>query len=250
MPALTMPVHPLLPPRMLKTLALSLALLALLELSALPLPGFALGVSTALAGPAQPTATTGPNAPNTNAPDKDVPENVRQLAAFMADDLYQELVLSQWQRQSMELCGEPAEPGVLRHAGLSIYEDVRFRGGKPFSGVWADRYRGQACGRERQFNFLFNTQDGKVMIRHMLPGRTEAPPRLQIDAMKTALPKLRERHPQCETFIPVDSEIEHAPKHVNDPWSEIWVFDACGKLAASRVTFTPDGQGGTYFQVE
>lgn len=192
----------------------------------------------------------GPASAQSAAPGKDVPEDVRQLAAFMAEDIYQELVLSQWQRQSMEICGEPAEPGVLRHAGLSVYEGVRFKGGKPLSGVWADRYRGRACGRERQFNFLFTAQDGKVVIRHMLPGRTECPPRLQIDAMKTALPRLRKRHPQCETFIPVDSEIEHAPKHVNDSWSEIWVFDACGKLAASRVTFTPDGQGGTYFKVE
>lgn len=184
------------------------------------------------------------------AANRDVSENVERLASFLTSQLYQEMVLSQWQRQSMELCGEPAVPGPLRHAGLTLYEEPAFEGDKPVSGVWADRYRGQACGRERQFNFLFTVREGKVLVQHMLPGRTECPPRLQIDAMKLVLPRLRERHPQCETFIPVDSQIERAPKGVSDPWSEIWIFDACGKLAASRVTFTPDEHGGTYFKVE
>lgn len=178
------------------------------------------------------------------------PESVDQLAVFMAENLYQELILSQWQRQSMEICGEPSIPGPLRHVGLSIYEDVRFKNGKPFSGVWTDRYRANACGRERQFNFLFTAQDGKVVIRHMLPGRTLTPPRLQADALKAALPGLIQRHKECVTLIAVDSELERTPQSINDPWSEIWVFEACGKLAATRVNFTPDGQGGTFFRVE
>ncbi|SKA71075.1 hypothetical protein SAMN02745704_00069 [Paucidesulfovibrio gracilis DSM 16080] len=175
--------------------------------------------------------------------------SVEQLAEFLNTTIYQELILSQWQRQSMVLCGEPSQPGPLRHAGLSVYERVDFDNGRPHNGIWADRYRGRACGRERQFNFLFTAQNGQMVVRHMLPGRTEAPPRLQLDTMKAALPRLMDRHPECQSFIPVNSELERAPRHVNDAWSELWTFDACGQLSVVRVEFTPDRQGGTYYKV-
>ncbi|MEF2144873.1 MAG: hypothetical protein V3573_05460 [Desulfovibrionaceae bacterium] len=194
-----------------------------------------------------------PDSTLANAPGTTVtraPEQIERLAEFMRGNAYQERVLAQWQRQGMEICGEPPLPGPLRHAGFYLLEPVTVQEGKPRSGVWLDQYRGVACGRERQFNFLFAADRYSLQVRHTLPGRTMAMPRLQMDTMRIVLPQLLARRPKCPALVPLDTEYLGPESNTPRAWREVWIFEACGELTTATLLFTPDDQGGTYFRLE
>jgi hypothetical protein len=120
---------------------------------------------------------------------------------------------------------------------------------KPGLVSWIERYV-VACTPRTVRNFLFVLEKPQPTVVELLPGTTNADPRLQRDAAVGATAAVAGKTPQgCERRFVTDTMV--ASKHErNMPWQERWSYDLCGTVVQVEVTFTPSDQGGTTWGVK
>jgi hypothetical protein len=110
----------------------------------------------------------------------------------------------------------------------------------------------EGCGQRIQRNYLaLVLPDGTRRMVEMLPGTTVTDPVLQRDAMNaatmaaaTAAPACRQVRPRAAEFDGADREPQ-APRRTR-PWTESWIFEACGRLLAVPMRFTPTERGTSF----
>jgi hypothetical protein len=111
----------------------------------------------------------------------------------------------------------------------------------------------EGCGRVVQRNYLaLVLPDGTGRMVETLPGNTVTDPVLQRDAMQAAGAAARAAAPNCQQIRPVSADFEGGDSEPNvarrtRPWTETWVFDACGTRVAVPMRFAPSASGGTGF---
>jgi hypothetical protein len=111
----------------------------------------------------------------------------------------------------------------------------------------------EGCGRQAQRNYLaLVLSDGTGRMVETLPGTTVTDPVLQRDAMQAAASAARVAAPNCQQVMPRAADFDGADTEPTAtrrtrPWSERWVFEACGTLLAVPMRFTPSSAGGTSF---
>jgi len=108
------------------------------------------------------------------------------------------------------------------------------------------------CGQRLQRNFLaLVLPDGTRRLAEMLPGSTLTDPVLQRDAMQAARMGAQAAAPNCQQIAPRGAEFDgpdaepNAPRRTR-PWTETWVFEACGALLGVPMLFTPTDRGTSY----
>lgn len=111
----------------------------------------------------------------------------------------------------------------------------------------------EGCGRRTQRNYLaLVLPDGSRRMVETLPGTTVTDPVLQRDAMQSATMAAHAAAPNCRQIRPLGAEFDgtdaepNAPRRTR-PWSETWMFEACGARLAVPMRFAPSARGGTDF---
>jgi hypothetical protein len=110
---------------------------------------------------------------------------------------------------------------------------------------WIERYTVD-CRPRTQRNFLALVENGNARMIELLPGGTQADPRLQRDAMtgaSAAAATIRAR--DCERQWVTDTQVT-TPIRGRNPWVERWVYDLCGTRAELEMTFTPTDRGTSW----
>lgn len=111
----------------------------------------------------------------------------------------------------------------------------------------------EGCGRRTQRNYLaLVLPDGSGRMVETLPGNTVTDPVLQRDAMRAATAAAHASAPNCQQIRPLAAEFDGTDGEPNArrrtrPWSELWMFEACGTQLAVPMRFTPSAAGGTDF---
>ncbi len=110
----------------------------------------------------------------------------------------------------------------------------------------------EGCGRRMQRNYLaLVLPDGARRMVETLPGTTVTDPVLQRDAMQAAMMAARTAAPNCAQIRPQGADFDgrdsepNAPRRTQ-PWSETWVFDACGGMFAVPMRFSPTARGTSF----
>ena len=178
--------------------------------------------------------------------------------AYLDSPDHQARVLELWRQEGEFLCGQGEEPEQLGRVGLWIFGRLRFEDGPdPVDGAWMQRMRGQSCGRESTYNFLFAAaSDGPPKGVILIPGMSDADFVLQRDVMQAVVPAAAVAA-GCEAesgdgreFKVMDTARDSAFQGVRGEWQEIWDVRVCETDVRLDVTFSPDGKGGTYFNVK
>jgi hypothetical protein len=91
-----------------------------------------------------------------------------------------------------------------------------------------------------------------------LTGQTTATPQLKIDVLKALIP-MASAITQCKSIESIRTSVVTLPNDLQtnangvvikgSPTIERWVASGCNKTTAFKVTLTPDGVGGNYFNV-
>jgi hypothetical protein len=115
---------------------------------------------------------------------------------------------------------------------------------EPTDVIWVERYN-VACKKPLRRSLLVFLKDGEITAVPITPGSTLADPRLQVDARTFATAGALTQSTDCDEAIVVDSEVTTAPPQGGGPWKERWYVNACGKVKAVDVRFTPSAGGGT-----
>lgn len=81
----------------------------------------------------------------------------------------------------------------------------------------------------------------------LLPGSSATDPVLQRDAFTGSSAAIAGAKPQgCDKQWVIDTRIQ-GERRSDQPWTEIWSYDLCGKKADVEMTFTPSrGRGTTW----
>jgi hypothetical protein len=109
---------------------------------------------------------------------------------------------------------------------------------------WIERFV-LGCTPPTMRNFLLILEGEQPRVLELLPGRTNADPRLQRDALQSAAAIAVVARPQgCDKPIVTETRITTPPER-GGLWVERWSYDLCGTKAEVDVTFTPSGRGGT-----
>ncbi len=99
-------------------------------------------------------------------------------------------------------------------------------------------------------SFLLVLEKPQPTVVELLPGTTNADPRLQRDAAVGATAALAGKTPQdCKRRFVTDTQIT-SKFEPNKPWQERWHYDLCGTMAQVDVTFSPSDKGGTTWSVK
>lgn len=111
----------------------------------------------------------------------------------------------------------------------------------------------EGCGRRTLRNYLaIIMPDGTGRMVETLPGTTVTDPVLQRDAMQVAMAAARTGAQGCQQIRPQSADVDGtdsepaAPRRTR-PWTETWVFEACGARVAVPMRFSPSSRGGTDF---
>ena len=109
---------------------------------------------------------------------------------------------------------------------------------------WIERYF-VACTPNTVRNFLLVLETAQPTVVELLPGTTNADPRLQRDASMGAGAAVAKKLPQnCERrFVTETKLVSKLERGV--PWQERWHYDLCGAKAEIEMTFTPSEASGT-----
>jgi hypothetical protein len=151
----------------------------------------------------------------------------------------------------------------IQPAGLFLIRPIDFPEGKPHpvAGVWQHRYVFERCGKRMTYNAVFVARPGdKPEARPHVPGNTNASALLLADTLKGAYPaallRLIKRNKDCKEADLIDTRLVHPPreaKSTDQPaghWEEAWTFRGCGHDVELSITFTPDGKGGTFYNIK
>jgi hypothetical protein len=115
---------------------------------------------------------------------------------------------------------------------------------QPGTVSWIERYV-VSCTPRTMRNFLLVLQDAQPRVIELLPGTTNADPRLQRDALQGATGFAAAlRPPGCDKRIVTETRLVSKLQR-GAPWQERWSFDLCGTKAEVAMTFTPSERGGT-----
>lgn len=109
---------------------------------------------------------------------------------------------------------------------------------------WIERFF-VACTPSTVRNFLLVLENQQPTVVELLPGTTNADPRLQRDASLGAGAAVANKVPQgCERrFVTETKLVSKLERGV--PWQERWHYDLCGAKAEVEMTFTPSEASGT-----
>lgn len=151
----------------------------------------------------------------------------------------------------------------IQPAGLFLIRPIDFPEGKPHpvAGVWQHRYVFERCGKRMTYNAVFVARPGdKPEARPHVPGNTNASAPLLADTLKGAYPaallRLAKRNKDCKEADLIDTRLVHPPREAKsaDPpaghWEEAWTFRGCGQDIELPIAFTPDGKGGTFYNIK
>lgn len=154
-------------------------------------------------------------------------------------------------------------PYNIQPAGLFLIRPIDFPEGKPHpvAGVWQHRYVFERCGKRMTYNAVFVARPGdKPEARAHVPGNTNASALLLADTLKGAYPaallRLAKRNKDCKAADLIDTRLVHPPREAKsaDPptghWEEAWTFRGCGHDVELPIAFTPDGKGGTFYNIK
>ncbi len=168
---------------------------------------------------------------------------VEQLTAAQRDKV--EMILAQQQRNLANGCNKMR---ILKAEGVTVWESIRLKDGKPASGRWAVRYVVEACGEVGLRNVEMHiVAGGNVAIDPLVPGTTLADLRLQEDVMSSFELAGREAMPQCTDDVVVrQTEVSVFPKTPKDRWREIWIGAMCGRDLGQVVDFLPTKNGTSF----
>jgi len=109
---------------------------------------------------------------------------------------------------------------------------------------WIERFF-VACTPRTVRNFLLVLETQQPTVVELLPGMTNADPRLQRDASIGAAAAVAKKVPQgCERrFVTETQLVSKLERGV--PWQERWHYDLCGAKAEVEMTFTSSEASGT-----
>lgn len=144
----------------------------------------------------------------------------------------------------------------LTDLDIVFYEPVVMQKGytHPIEGFWVVRYELTRESGKYTYNVAFKAQKGeKPTMIPMVMGTTQAGVVLLYDVLLSAGPfayaylgnGVSEEEFQ-KTFVVADTKVIEGQ---GDKWKEEWLMKACGKEISMIIEFTPDGQGGTHFNI-
>ncbi len=109
---------------------------------------------------------------------------------------------------------------------------------------WIERFF-VACTPRTVRNFLLVLETEQPTVVELLPGTTNADPRLQRDASIGAGAAVEKKVPEgCQRrFVTETQLVSKLQRGV--PWQERWHYDLCGAKAEVELTFTPSEASGT-----
>jgi hypothetical protein len=114
---------------------------------------------------------------------------------------------------------------------------------------WIERYIVD-CKPRAVRSFLLVLEKDQPTVVELLPGTTNADPRLQRDAAVGATAAVAGKTPQdCKRRFVTDTQIT-SKFEPNKLWQERWHYDLCGTKAQVDVTFSPSDKGGTTWSVK
>ena len=138
----------------------------------------------------------------------------------------------------------------IKPAIISVIEEPSFMAdGAPATGHWLVRYEADVCGESRLRSVQFMADKTGLEMSSMLPGNTQADPRLQIDVTKSFKLAIKRANPTCENPFVADTRLLSMPKNGDAPWEELWVADVCGKVFGQAIRFLPQ-EDGTAFALD
>ena len=194
-------------------------------------------------------------APEARAQSAD-PLFARAVSAFL-DDGGREPVLSALASAEAEL--SPQCPQLDGFSVLSIDQMSVVRteplSGRILSGVWSMRMIAQRCGEAVIRNAVILVDGERTRVVPMVPGMTAADTRLLADVHPQVLVVVSALASDCEASpVVVDTAVETQDGRPGGPvgarnWRERWMVRACDVLAPVDIAFSPDGSGGTDFDV-
>ena len=179
-----------------------------------------------------------------------------QFAQFVVSQPYaqtlMQLIAAEEAKQGIKDC---EDQGSFSRERLWILEDIEFASGSgpPTGGKWQDRLTVTHCGKTMTYNFLFSAkEDGTPQIATLLPGNSNADPKLQREtltlAVETAGEKAKEIDPtlaSCpdiwvkyatfEQQLPADSPA--LGEGASGGWTEQWDVEVCDRTVPLQVTF-------------
>ena len=194
-------------------------------------------------------------APEARAQNAD-PLFARAVSAFLNDG-GREPVLTALANAEAEL--SPECPRLDGFSVLSIDQMSAVRteplSGRILSGVWSMRMIGQRCGEAVVRNAVVLVDGERTRVVPMVPGMTAADTRLLADVHPQVLVVVSALASDCEAApVVVDTAVEAQDSRPGaaigtQTWRERWMVRACDVLAPIDIAFSPDGSGGTDFDV-
>ena len=194
-------------------------------------------------------------APEARAQNPD-PLFARAVSAFL-DDGGREPVLAAMADAEARL--SPQCPRLDGFSVLSIDQISAVRteplSGRLLSGVWSMRMIAQRCGEAVVRNAVVLVDGERTRVVPMVPGMTAADTRLLAAVHPQVLVVVGALASDCDASpIVVDTAIatpadRHGAPSGAETWRERWMVRACDVLAPIDIAFSPDGSGGTDFDV-
>jgi hypothetical protein len=109
---------------------------------------------------------------------------------------------------------------------------------------WIERYV-VSCTPRTMRNFLLVLDGSQPRVIELLPGNTNADPRLQRDALQGATAFAATLSPKgCDKRMVTETRLTSKLQR-GAPWQERWSYDLCGTKAEVEMTFTPSESSGT-----
>ncbi len=134
-------------------------------------------------------------------------------------------------------------------ATISVFITPAFnRDGAPMNGDWLVRYTASVCGKDTLRTIHFRADDSGIEMSSLLPGNTQADPRLQVDVTKAFTMAVNKAYPNCRNPYVADTRMLSMPKNGDAPWEELWVANVCGNVFGQAIRFVPQ-ESGTAFSL-
>ncbi len=192
------------------------------------------------------------------------PEETEKFGELLNSKAYQSQLFTNVARSAsdarIDACERPPE-GIKRFRTLPL-EPIQYGPDSVVKGLWIEQLAVKQCGGEHRVNILVGydaTQEEALKMMPLLPGSTDADPRLQKDSLPVIFANLSTRQglENCENIAVTDTkmarqlsaaDVEELPG--NGPfkfgWEEVWSFHACGKDYSQTVQFIQrEGVPGT-----